>query len=134
LKTIETLYAEMETALTADGLTRLTAKPDAGLGQDQAASELIASLEAVIGKLHTLPSSFAIPEIYKTATAQFWWAEDTLAGFNRSVVEASFDRIKEYNALPAGVGCAGTRQRYCEQNQVKQEAQNAIAELKKVTV
>jgi hypothetical protein len=134
LKTIETLYAEMETALSAEGLARLTAKPDTGLGQDQAASELIASLEAVIEKLHTLPSSFAIPEVYKTATAQFWWAEDTLAGFNRSVVEASFDRIKEYNALPAGVGCAGTRQRYCEQHQVKKNVQNAIAELKKVTL
>lgn len=131
LKAIETLYAEMETALTADGLARLIAKPDTGLAQDQAASELIASLQAVVEKLHSLPPSFVIPEVYRTATAQFWWAEDTLAGFNRSVVEASFDCIKEYNALPAGVGCAGTRQRYCEQHQMKQVVQNAIAELKR---
>jgi hypothetical protein len=33
LKTIETLYAEMETAMTADGLAQLIAKPDAGLSQ-----------------------------------------------------------------------------------------------------
>jgi hypothetical protein len=132
LKTIETLYTEIETALTADGLARLTAKPDVGLGQNQAARELIASLETVIEKLPALPSFFAIPEVYRTATAQFWWAEDTLAGFNRSVVEASFDQIKEYNALPAGVGCAGTRHRYCEHHRMKQEAQNAIAELRKV--
>ena len=134
LKTIETLYIEMETALTAAGLVRLTEKPNVGLGQNQAASELIASLEAAIEKLPTLPSSFLIPDVYRTATAQFWWAEDTLAGFNRSVVEASFDRIREYNALPAGVGCAGARQRYCDQHQLKQEVQNAIAELKKVTL
>jgi hypothetical protein len=134
LKTIETLYAEMETALTVDGLARLTAKPDAGLAQDQAASALVASLKVVAEKLHSLPPSFVIPEVYKTATAQFWWAEDTLAGFNRSLVEASFDCIKEYNALPTGVGCAGARQRYCDQHQMKQGVQNAIAELKKVTL
>lgn len=132
LKTIETLYAEMETALTADGLARLIAKPDTGLAQDQVAGELIASLQAVVEKLHSLPSSFAIPEVYRTATAQFWWAEDTLAGFNRSVVEASFDCIKEYNALPGGVGCAGARQQYCEQHRMKQGVENAIAELRKV--
>jgi hypothetical protein len=134
LKTIETLYAEMEAALTADGLARLTAKPDSGLAQDQAAGELIASLQAVVQKLHSLPFSFVIPEVYRTATAQFWWAEDTLAGFNRSVVEACFDCIKNYNALPAGVGCAGTRQRYCEQHRMKQGVEDAIAELRKVTI
>lgn len=134
LKTIETLYAEMESALTADGLARLIEKPDAGLAQDQAARELIASLQAVVEKLPSLPPSFVIPEVYRTATTQFWWAEDTLAGFNRSVVEASFDCIKEYNALPAGVGCAGTRHRYCEQHRMKQGLENAIAELRKVTL
>ncbi len=34
LKTIETLYAEMETALTAAGFAQLIAKPDTGLAQD----------------------------------------------------------------------------------------------------
>jgi hypothetical protein len=133
LKTIETLYAELETGLTTDGLARLIEKPDAGLSQDQAACELIASLQSVVEKMHSLPSSFAIPEVYRTAISQFWWAEDTLAGFNRSVVEASFHCIKEYNALPAGVGCAGTRQRYCEQHRMKQGVEAAIAELRKVT-
>lgn len=133
LRTIATLYAEMETALTADGLANLIAKPDTGLAQDQAASELIASLQAVGEKLHSIPSSFAVPEVYRTASAQFWWAEDTLAGFRRSVVEACFDCIKEYNALPAGVGCAGTRLRYCEQHEMKQKVEDAIAELRKVT-
>lgn len=133
LKTIETLYAQMETALTADGLARLIATPDVGLAQDQAASELLASLLAVIEKLHSLPTAFAIPTVYTTATAQFWWADDGLAGFNRSFVEAAFECIKGYNALPAGVGCAGTRQRYCEQHQMKQGVEAAIAELRKVT-
>lgn len=133
LKTIETLYAQMETALTPGGLAQLIAKPDTGLTQDQAAGELVASLKIVIEKLDSLPSSLAIPEAYRTATAQFWWADDTLAGFNLAVVEACFECIKEYNSLPAGVGCAGTRQRYCEQHGMKQRVEDAIAELRKVT-
>src|SRR3990170_4737287 len=40
LKTIETLYAQMETALTADTLARLIAKPDTGLAQFEAANGL----------------------------------------------------------------------------------------------
>ncbi len=134
LKTIETLYAQMETALTPEGLAQLISKPDTGLGQDETASGLIPALDDALRNLPNLPSSFAIPDLFQTATAQFWWADDSLAGFNRLVVESAFDCMKQYNALPAGVGCAGTRQRYCEQHQLKQVVQNAIAELKKVTL
>jgi hypothetical protein len=35
LKTIETLYAQMETALTPEWLAQLMSKPDTGLGQDE---------------------------------------------------------------------------------------------------
>lgn len=134
LKTIEVLYAQMETALTSEGMAQLISKPDTGLGQDEAASGLIPALAQALRSLPNLPSAFAIPDLFETATAQFWWADDSLAGFNRLLVESAFNCMKEYNALPAGVGCAGTRQRYCEQHQMKQGVQNAISELKKVTL
>ena len=132
LKTIVTLYAEMETALTADGLARLIAKPDAGLAQDQAASGMIPALKDVLRDLPKLPPSFVIPDVFQIATSQFWWADDSLAGFNRSVIEAAIAVIREYNAIPAGVGCAGTRQRFSEQSEMKKAVQHALTELEKV--
>lgn len=134
LKTIEALYAEMEAALTADGFASLISNPDTGLAQDQAAGALIPVLKDVLRDLPKLPSSFAIPEIFQTATVQFWWADDVLAGFNRSVVEAAIAAIREYNELPAGVGCAGTRLRFSELRDMLNGVQNAIAELEKVKV
>jgi hypothetical protein len=132
LKTIETLYAEMETALTADGLARLIAKPDTGLTQDEAAKGLTPVLNEVLRDLSNLPPAFPISEAFQSATAQFWWADDSLAGFNRSSVEAAIALIREYNALPAGVGSAGTRQRFCEQRDLKKRIQDAVTELEKV--
>ena len=132
LKTIETLYAEMETALTADGFAQLIAKPDAGLAQDQAASEMIPALKGVLRDLPNLPPSFVIPDVFHIAAAQFWWADDSLAGFNSSVIEAAITVIREYNALPAGVGCAGTRQNLSEQRDMRRRVQIAVAELEKV--
>ena len=134
LKTIEALYAEMETALTADGLARLIAKPDTGLAQDEAAKALIPPLNKTLRDLPDLPQAFPIPDAFPTATSQFWWANDSLAGFNRSIVEAAIALIREYNALPAGVGAAGTRQRFCEQRDLKKRTQEAITELEKVTI
>lgn len=132
LKTIETLYAEMETALTTDGLAGLISKPDAGLAQDQAANGMIPALKDVLRDLPNLPPSFVIPDVFQAATAQFWWADDSLAGFNRSIVEAAIAVINEYNTLPAGVGCAATRQRFIEQCNINKGVQQAIAELEKV--
>lgn len=134
LKTIETLYAEMETALTTDALARLIATPDTGLAQDQAASEMIPAFQDVLRGLPNLPSSFTTPDVFKAAAAQFWWADDSLAGFNRSVIDAATAVIREYNDLPAGVGCAGTRQGFIERRQMKAQVQNAISELEKAIV
>lgn len=132
LKAIETLYAEMETALTADALARLIAKPDAGLSQDQVASGMIPALKEVLRGLPNLPSSLIIPDVFQAATSQYWWADDSLAGFKRSVIEAAVTSICEYNVLPSGVGCAGTRQRFIEQRMISAVVQQAIVELEKM--
>jgi len=132
LRTIETVYVEMETALTADGLARLISKPDTGLAQDQAATGLIPALKDALRDLPNLPPLLVIPEVLQTAMAQFWWADDSLAGFNRTIIEAAIALIREYNTLPAGVGCAATRQRFSEQHDMKTGIQHAITELEKV--
>ena len=132
LKTIETLYAEMETALTEDGLTRLIAKPDTGLAQDQAVNGMISALKDTIDNLPNLPSSLVIPDVFHTATTQFWWTDDSLAGFNRSIVETSFALIRDYNLIPACVGCAAVRQRFSEQHDLNNRLLGAVTELEKV--
>ena len=93
---------------------------------------MIPALKDALRDLPNLPPSFVIPDVFQTATAQFWWADDLLAGFNRSVIEASIVVIREYNALPAGVGCAGVRQGFIEQRDMKTRVQHAIVELEKI--
>jgi len=134
LKAIEALYAEVETALTPDGLARLVAKPDCGLAQNEAARLLIPALEEVLGDLPALPKAFIVPEVFETASVQFWWANDSLAGFSLHAVEAAFTLIRQYNGLPAGVGCAAIRQRFGEQQRVEKHLQSAISELRKVAL
>src|SRR6266496_1227166 len=129
LKAIETLYAEMEAALTPEGLVRLMDKPDTGLTRDEAARELLAAFDEPLRNLRNLPPTLPISEAFQTVTTQFWWADDSLAGFNRNKVETAITLIRKYNALPVGVGSAGNRQRFCEKNGLKKQIQDAMTEL-----
>jgi hypothetical protein len=134
LKVIEALYVQLETALTSEEMARLLAKPDTGMGQDEAAQAIRTPLRQILLDLPSLPHAFPVPECYQTATNQFWWAEDSLSGFKRSAVEAAITLIREYNALPAGVGCAAIRQKFCEQGDLKKHIQDAVTELEKVSI
>jgi len=55
LKAIETLYAEMETALTPERFARLMGKPDTGLAQDEAIKAFVPALRRVLRDLPDLP-------------------------------------------------------------------------------
>ena len=134
LQQIETLLGNIETALGAAEFARLIAKPDVGLTQDQAANGLILALKEVLHALPELPPSFAIPDVIQDATNQFWWADDLLAGFNRSIIETAILVIREYNALPAGVGSAGARQGFIDQRMVSTRVLLAIGELENRTL
>lgn len=133
LRVIETLYVQIETSLTADEFTRLISTPDTGVTPAETAKVLIPAFKQALRELPELPHEFLLPEIFSIATAQFWWADDLLAEFNRSIVETAFGLIREYNALPDGVGCASARLDFCEQNSFGQWIQNAVSELEKVT-
>jgi hypothetical protein len=132
LKTIETLHAELESALTAEGMAQLISKPDTGLAQDDAAKQLIPALNETLRLLPELPPALSIPDAFQIATTQFWWADDSLAGFNRSCVDRAIALLREYNAFPTGVGSAGVRERFYEQTNLKKSIQDAITELEKV--
>jgi len=132
LKTIEALYSQIETALTPGILQQLISNPDTGLSQDKAALGLIPALEGVLSRMNTLPASFAIPDLFESAKVQFWWSDEALSGINFLLIDSAFNCIKEYNALPVGVGSAGIRQRFIETNNMKAKVENAIMELNKV--
>lgn len=132
LMAVEALYAQLETALSIEEFARLLSKPDAGLAQDNAANVLIPALQEVVRCMPKLPPSFTIPEEYKTSTVQYWWKDDSLAGFNRLTVEIAMTIISEYNNLPVGVGCAGIRHGFIEQRNMGSVVQQAIVELEKV--
>lgn len=132
LKTIETVYAALVAALTEKEFARLIAKPDTGLPQSEASKSMIASLRGTLQILPDLPDKLRIPEAYSIGVTQFWWLDDSLAGFKRSTIEEAVAIILEYNELPQGVGSAGSRQRCCEQKDLKNKIHAAIVELEKV--
>lgn len=134
LRAIETLYAEMKAALTAEELSKLTAKLDTGLTQDDVKKMFMPALLQVLSDLPKLPGVFTIPKYFRTAIAQFWWADDNLAGFNRSIVETAFTLLHQYNTLPKGVGSAGIRQNFCDEHSLKIKIEDAIIELEKMTL
>lgn len=134
LKTVETLYAQMETALTEEVLAQLMADPDIGLSQEEAVKAIKPLLEQALHELPDLPRAFPIPKAYELAERQFWWADDSLATFSCSCVESAIALIREYNAIPIGVGSAGNRQKFCDQRGMKKQIQDAIIELGKVAL
>ena len=104
------------------------------MDQATAARELISGLNQALHDLPSLPPLLPIPEVFQTATIQYWWAEDSLAGFTIVMVEAAFEMIRKYNALPKGVGSAATRQHFSEQGDFKTRIKDAITELEKVAL
>ncbi len=134
LQAISLLYVEIETALSKEVLVQLVSQPDTGLTQVDVAKGLVPALKNFMADLPNLPSTLPVPEAFVTAKNQFWWADDELAGFDRSRVEAVIGLVRDYNNLPVGVGSAGTRLTFCERNALKERIKDAIAELESTTL
>lgn len=132
LKTIETVYAQIETALTQEKIKCLITNPSTGIRQEEVAKALISFLQQVIIDLTNFPPVFKVPEEYRTAKKQFWWADDLLAGFNRSCVESIIALVCEYNEIPKGLGAVWNRQKFCENRNMKKQIQDAIIELQRI--
>jgi hypothetical protein len=133
LQVIEALYAQMEVALTADKFARLLAAPDCGLDQVAVANALIAALTTNAASLHLLPKTLELPDLFLSAQNQYWWADETLAGFDVLRVDQAFRLIADYNALPKGIGSSAARQHFIQTNELETRFQEAIRELEQVT-
>jgi len=132
LKAVEALYGQLESALTPEVMSRLLANPDAGLRQVDAARGLARTFEQALYVVAELPLALPIPDDYERVTAQFWWGEDTLAGFHCACVEACVALIVEYNSLPVGVAAVLPRQRLVETSNFEVHLREALSELRKV--
>jgi hypothetical protein len=132
LRAIETLYSQMETALTIEGLEDVLRSPDTGILQDKAAEAIIGGFEDALSALSDLPPKLPVLEMFEEVRAQFWWADDSLAGFQREIVETAVAKTEAYNSIPGGVGAAGARQRLCEEQDLQGSFRSSIEELKKL--
>jgi hypothetical protein len=132
LKAIETLHAQLETALTRTRFEFLLANPDVGLTQRDFAANVLPLLRNALSIAASLPRCLPSLEIVDKALLQFWWVDDALAGFNRMAIEEVAQNISDYNKLPSGVGASGERQRYLDKSNFQKAVAKTIAELEKI--
>jgi hypothetical protein len=132
LKAIKSLYSQLETSLTPDGLAALIASPDTGLSQVDFAQQLTPALHLALKELPNLPIQVALPSVVQIAKSQFWWGEDDFAGFAIAPVDATLTAIEKYNAIPKGVGAAGERYHICDKYRLEDLIRSTISVLAKV--
>jgi hypothetical protein len=134
LMAIRVLHDQLQMALTPEVMSRLCAEPDVGLATNAAAKLLIADLKTICGEMISWPQSLSVPSAFELATVQFWWGDDSLAGFSTSAVEAAVSLIREYNELPKGVGSAWARQQFAEDRDMRACVARALTELTRVPI
>lgn len=133
LAAIEALHQQIFTALSSHRLEHIVSNPDIGIFPEDTVRSLLPWIDGLKEKILALQSPIAIHHAYETALQQYWWGVPEFSGFDCSLLERLAGLIAEYNALPAGVGSAGGRQRFCDEKQVIQIIEIAAIELKKVS-
>jgi hypothetical protein len=121
------------TALDSRQLSDIVASPDIGVFPDDTARLLSPWLSSLQENILALQCPITIDDAYETATHQYWWGVSEFSGFDCAALERVSDLIVAYNALPTGVGSAGRRQRFCDENKALQLIENATAELKRIS-
>ncbi|MBK8039638.1 MAG: hypothetical protein IPK22_21280 [Verrucomicrobiaceae bacterium] len=134
LQVIETLYSQLENVLTVEVVQRYLTHPDTGLEKDAAIPLVASILASALTSHERLPAKLETSKTLALAIEQYWWADDSLAGFNRQCVEDAIDLISQYNELPAGVGAVASRQNFCDRQGLKLKIQKAIATLETATL
>jgi hypothetical protein len=94
---------------------------------------MIPLLTEALCSISALPRVLRLPTTIDNAQSQYWWADDSLAGFSLSAVEAAIFLIEEYNSLPLGVGAAGARQKLIDDGLFSATIQSAIDNLQRVS-
>ena len=132
LDTIRSTYQDMKNALGEDELKRLLAKkPDIGLSQGDAVKKILNNLQQALERLPDYPEEIVVPEEYAVAKNQYWWEDNSLAGFNTSVVDEVFSLFGRYNRLKRGVDSIQNSLNFIRDRNLKDEIEKAISELEK---
>lgn len=132
LQAIRALHDQLISALTEPEARRLASNPDVGLERFEFAERMKLGLKCILETLHSYPARLEIPEVYRIATQQYWWLDDSLAGFQRDAIEKCVAHIQTYNTIPSGVGCAWNRQQFCYSTDIRRLLESAMAQLETV--
>lgn len=132
LTAISALYEQMRTALSSHDLLHIISTPDIGVFPNDTAKLLIPWMGSLKEQMRALEHPLKIDAAYEIATQQYWWGISELSGFDCATLERVSTLIIEYNALPTGVGSAGKRQWFSDENEALQAVEIATIELKRV--
>jgi hypothetical protein len=102
LGAIKSLYHQMETSLTPEGLREIVSHPDSGLPPENATDLLIDWLMVAKQTIQQLNHPVPVSESYEIATQQYWWDNSELSGFNCLLIEkvANFERNRSNCCRP----------------------------------
>ena len=134
LGAIESLYNQMETALTSKGFSELVATPDIGTLPEEVAPTLISWMNEAKDIILELRFPIPMNESYELAKRQYWWGAPELAGFESVSLDQAASLFTDYNVLPSGIGSASIRQRFCEDRSPLQVINNAVHELRRISL
>jgi hypothetical protein len=132
IKAIESLYHQMETALTPAGFMDVLSNPDIGMFPEDAVTSLADWLVDVKNMVNDLKHPVPVSKSYMVSTQQYWWGNRELAGFDCTLTERVVSLLDEYNALPSGIGSASERLRFCEERQMLLVIEAAINEARTI--
>ncbi len=132
LAAIRALFQQMENAMGTDPLRELLENPEVGIAPTEALPRILGWFRDSNSAIRRLDVTCPSCSIYEKATAQFWWGMTEVCDLDYPAVENGARLLEQYNALPTGIGSAGGRQRFVEDNDLAQQLDKAISSLKKV--
>lgn len=132
LAAIRTIFQQLENAIGTESLTALLKNPEVGVSPPTALPEILGWFGDATTTVRRLAVTCPKCPMYGRATAQFWWGMSDVCDLDYGAVDGAAELLEQYNTLPTGVGSAGARQRFAEDNALIQQLETAISSLNKV--
>ena len=109
LQAVKLVHVKLESALTRDGMDARLKDPAVGLTPSEVIPDLRVWVQKVIKTTEKLDGPCDVSTDYARASAQYWWGDSALAGFDTTSVDAFVGVVEQYNALPEMLGVAEQR-------------------------
>jgi len=129
LRIVESVHLQLENAFTSERLAEMLQQPDVGVPRNEAIRLLLQDLGEVSPLLCQFPDELPIPSIYETAELQYWWTNDELAGFDRSLISNTVESFRKYNSIPRALGSVNTRRLFLIQAKMRDAISNCTSTL-----